>query len=251
MLRSAARRTIALLFQIAGVFVNVRRVSQLRKSQSLRVHLGCGGDRLADCINVDYRRTSATDVTMDLNVPRLARSSVALAFSNAFFEHLYRGQRLPHLRRMRESLEKGGICCYIGIPYFKNIAKFYLEQAPGTLGPVFDLYNVYRYTHGDPEHQPAWWLGQLHKSLFDEEEMAGLLRDAGFQSFVLFCYGYPGDNHELPVTMGFYASEAAVPVEQQREGCLSFLARFADLRIRLGTLIWLSPTEAPSRATVE
>ena len=249
MLKTTIRRAIGKLLRIPKPLFNVRRVSALQRRRSLRVHLGCGGDRLPDCINIDYRRTPATDVTMDLNVPRLAPASVALAFSNAFFEHLYRPQRLPHLRRIRESLEDGGVCCYIGIPYFRNIAKFYLEKAPGTLGPVFDLYNVYRYTHGDPEHQPAWWLGQLHKSLFDEEELTVLLRDAGFQSFVIFCYGYPGDDHELPVTMGFYASAGAAPIEQQREDCLRFLGRFADQRIRLGTLVWLPAADASPPAS--
>jgi hypothetical protein len=251
MLTTTIKRAIGKIFRIPKSLVNVRRVSALQSSRSLRVHLGCGGDRLPDCINIDYRLTPATDVTMDLNVPRLAPSSVALAFSNAFFEHLYRPQRLPHLRRIRESLEDGGVCCYIGVPYFKNVAKFYLEKAPGTLGPVFDLYNVYRYTHGDPEHQQAWWLGQLHKSLFDEEELTGLLRDAGFQSFVMFCYGYPGDDHELPVTMGFFASGVAAPIEQLRERCLTFLGRFADQRIRFSTLVWLSAGETSSHATVQ
>jgi predicted SAM-dependent methyltransferase len=243
------RHVRATLLRIPKRIINARRLSELQKRRSLRLHLGCGGDRLPDCINIDYRPTPATDLTMDLNVPRLAPSSVALAFSNAFFEHLYRPQRLPHLRRIRESLEADGVCCYIGVPYFRNIAKFYLEKAPGTLGPVFDLYNVYRYTHGDPEHQPAWWLGQLHKSLFDEEELSVLLTDAGFQSFVMFCYGYPGDDHELPVTMGFYASRAAAPIGQQRNECLRFLEKFADQRIRLGTLAWLSAAEAPAPVT--
>lgn len=241
MLNTTIRRAAGMLLHLPKRLVNARRVAALQKRRALHVHLGCGGDRLPDCINIDYRRTPATDVTMDLNVPPLVPSSVALAFSNAFFEHVYRPQRLPHLRRIRESLEPGGICCYIGIPYFRNVARFYLERAPGTLGPVFDLYNVYRYTHGDPEHQQAWWLGQLHKSLFDEDEVTALLREAGFQSFVMFCYGYPGDDHELPVTMGFYASSAHVPAEEQREACLMFLSRFADQRIRMSTLTWLAP----------
>ena len=240
MIRAHLRRARSRLRGILNALANVRRVSDLQRQQSLRLHFGCGNDRLADFVNIDYRPTAASDVTMDLNLPRLASGSVALAFSNAFFEHLYRSQRLPHLRRIRESLQDDGVCCYMGIPYFRNIAKFYLEHAGGTAGPVFDLYNVYRYTHGDPEHQPDWWIEQLHKSLFDEEDLAGLLRDAGFQSFVIFCYGYPGDVHELPVTMGFYASKKLVSVEQQRARCLSFLNRFADTRIRLSTLHWLN-----------
>ncbi len=176
---------------------------------------------------------------MDLNLPRLAAGSVALAFSNAFFEHLYRDNRLPHLRRLRASLQPDGVCCYIGLPYFRNIAKLYVERGPGTAGPVFDLYNVYRYTHGDPEHQPDWWIGQLHKSLFDEDELGGLLRDAGFGSIVMFCYGYPGDANEVAVTMGFYATAEVKTVDRLRADCLAFLNQFADVRIRVATLSWL------------
>ena len=205
----------------------------------MRLHLGCGGTRLPGYVNIDYRPTPATDATMDLNDPRLAPGSVACAFSNAFFEHLYRPKRQPHLVRIRESLQPDGICCYIGIPYFRNIARFYLAGGPGTAGPVFDLYNVYRYTHGDPEQVPAWWLGQLHKSLFDEHELGQLLRGAGFQSFVMFCYGFPGDFQELPVTMGFYASAARVPCAEQRAACLKFLRPFSDTLIRLPTLDWI------------
>ena len=241
MLRTAIRRSISPLLSVRDRLVNSRRVAALQGQRSLRVHFGCGDDRLADYVNIDYRRTRATDVTMDLNVPRLGESTVALAFSNAFFEHLIRPQRLPHLRRVRELLEPGGVCCYIGVPYFKNVARFYLEKAPGTLGPVFDLYNVYRYTHGDPDHQPSWWLEQLHTSLFDEDELAALLREAGFDSYAMFCYGYPGDDHELPVTMGFYASRSPMPAENLREQCLVFLSRFADSRIRMNTLTWLVP----------
>ena len=213
------------------------------------MHLGCGGDRLPDCINIDYRPTPATDVTMDLNVPRLAPSSVALAFSNAFFEHCTGRNACRTCAASGNRSRTAASVATSASRTSRNIAKFYLEKAPGTLGPVFDLYNVYRYTHGDPEHQPAWWLGQLHKSLFDEEELTVLLRDAGFQSFVMFCYGYPGDDHELPVTMGFYASGVAVPIEQQREECLRFLGRFADQRIRLNTLVWLPAAEAPPLAS--
>ena len=219
---------------------NPGRVAALQRQRSLRVHLGCGSDRLPGFVNIDARATAATDVVMDLTLPRLAPGSVALAFSNAFFEHLYRLSRAPHLRRVREALTGEGVCCYIGIPYFRNVARLYIERGPGTAGPVFDLDNVYRYTHGDPEHQPAWWLGQLHKSLFDEEEIAGLLEDSGFGSSVVFCYGYPGDTHEVPVTMGFYATGAPVAHHELQQRCRAFLEQFADTRIRLQTLEWLA-----------
>ncbi len=235
-LRTSAR----LRLQAGTRFVagSARRIP-LKHGRGLTVHFGCGDDRLDGFTNIDYRPTPATDVVMRLDAPALAPGSVSLAFSNAFFEHLYRDVRARHLRRIREALEPEGVCCYIGIPYFPNVARFYLERAPGTVGERFDLFNVYRYTHGDPEHARGWWLGQLHKSLFDEEEIASLLRGAGFMSHTIFCYAYPGDDHELPVTMGFYATARAASREHLQGACVAFLQRFADTRVRLASLQWL------------
>ncbi len=221
---------------------NRRRIATLKTQRGLRVHLGCGDEKIATFVNVDTRRTPAADVVMDLSLPQLAAGSVALAFSHAFFEHLYRSAQLPHLRCVFDALEPIGACCYIGIPYFPNIARFYLERAPGIVGPVFDLYNVYRYTHGDPEQPGAtgWWLEQLHKSLFDEEEVTTLLRATGFRSFAEFCYVYPGE--ELPVSIGFYASRDARSQERLREDCLTLLRQFDGKKILLRTLRWLDKT---------
>src|SRR5215510_7724381 len=127
MIRTRIRQALSLFVRIPKNVVNANRVAGLQQRRGLRVHLGCAGDRLDGFVNIDYRRTPATDVTMDLNLPRLAPRSVSLAFSNAFFEHLYRDKRLPHLRRMREALQPDGVCCYMGVPYFRNIAKLYIE----------------------------------------------------------------------------------------------------------------------------
>ena len=242
MLKRLARGVRNRLRRLQRTRRNGARIEALQRERSLRVHLGCGDDRLPGFVNIDYRPTEAVDVAMDLSLPRLADGSVSLAFSNAFFEHLYRPARAPHLRRIRQALAPGGACCYMGMPYFPNIARLYVERGPGTAGPVFDLANVYRYTHGDPEGQAAWWLGQLHKSLFDEAEVAGLLAESGFGSHVMFCYGYPNDTNEVPVTMGFYATREGIAVTELQRRCLSFLDSFADTRIRIGTLEWLSAT---------
>ncbi len=227
------------LTQLPRLLANPFRLAALRRRLSLKIHLGCGDDRLDSFVNVDCRLTQAADVTMDLNMPRLATQSVALAYSHAFFEHLYRDARVGHLRRIHDSLDSTGICCYIGLPYFRNIARFYLERAPGIVGPRFDLFNVYRYTHGDPEQVPSWWLEQLHKSLFDETEVADLLLASGFTSFVMFCYAYPGDAQDLPVSMGFYASHDERPAERLQSEAREFLSRVANKKITMQSLEWL------------
>jgi predicted SAM-dependent methyltransferase len=202
--------------------------------------LGCGGDKLPGFVNIDYRPASAADVVMDLNRPRFAPGSVAFAFSNAFFEHLYRDSRMAHLQAMREAIAPTGAICYIGIPYFRNIAKQYVERGPGTAGPLFDLFNVYRYTHGNPEQAPTWWAGQLHKSLFDEEELSSLLNEAGLASHVLFAYAYPDDTNPVAVTMGFYAARAPASEAALRKACLAFLGPYDNNRIVLKSLTWLT-----------
>src|SRR5262245_28258509 len=239
MLRQLLGRARGTARRVARQTAAPLRRAALRRRRRLVVHLGCGDERLDGFVNIDFRPTAATDVLMNLAAPSFARGSVQLAFSNAFFEHLYRDARTPHLRRIHDALQADGVCCYIGIPYFPNVARCYLERAPGTLGDRFDLYNVYRYTHGDPEHVQGWWLGQLHKSLFDEEEIATLLTAAGFPSFVIFCYGYPGDAFEHAVTLGFYATKSPSLPGSLQTACLDFLKRFDGSRVRLSSLQWL------------
>jgi predicted SAM-dependent methyltransferase len=205
------------------------------------LHVGCGDVRLDGFVNVDIRETPATDLTADLNEFDFAAESIEGVFSNAFFEHLYRLKRESHLRAVFEALDpEWGFACYIGLPYFKNVARMYLDKAPGVLGPRWDLYHVYRYTHGDPEHQPTWWLEQLHKSLFDEDEIARMLTEAGFPTYTIFAYGFPGEETALPVTMGFYASKAPHSSDRLREAATGFLRQFDGRFVDLARLEFLA-----------
>ncbi|MGS7457370.1 hypothetical protein, partial [Mycobacterium tuberculosis] len=71
---------------------------------------------------------------------------------------------------------------------------------------LFDLENVYRYTHGAPEGV-SWWLEQLHKSLFDAEEVEQLLTAAGFRHYVIFNYSFL--NEKMNLNLGFIAFKNA------------------------------------------
>lgn len=201
-----------------------------------RLHLGCGDDRLEGYVNADVRATPATDLVIDLETPELEPGAYDLLFSNAFFEHLRRDRRLGHLRAAAAGLDPAtGMLCYIGVPYFREVARAYLDEDEGTAGPRFDLWNAYRYTHGAPEGVD-WWHEQLHKSLSDADEIGALLGDAGFRSFAAFAYGYPGDFKELPVTMGFAATLAPVPGDVLLDRLGEVLAEFDGRRLRLETL---------------
>ena len=88
--------------------------------------------------------------------------------------------------------------------------------------------------------RPTWWIGQLHKSLFDEEELSSLLNEAGLGSHVMFAYAHPDDTNPVSVTMGFYATRARASEAALRKDCLAFLDPFDNNRIVLKSLTWLT-----------
>jgi predicted SAM-dependent methyltransferase len=218
---------------------------------TVRYHLGCGEHRLVGWINADIRPTGATDVVVDLSRPEL--SAAEACFSSAFFEHLRRRDRTIHLRAVHESLTSDGFVCYLGMPDFRAIARLYLDQGPGIVGPVFDLYNVYRYTHGDPEgaaDTPEEYLAQLHKSLFDVEEIRRLLRDAGFPSHVVFSYVFSGEPE--PVSLGFYATKEQMASEELQTRARRFLADFDRLFLESNSIKFIgSSSRSAWRARLE
>lgn len=194
-----------------------------REKPTIKYHLGCGDEHLDGYINVGIRSTEAADLVADLSHPVL--ESTDCVFSNAFFEHLYRNERLSHLEAVRRALTREGLACYIGLPDFRAVAELYLRGGPGVVGPRFDLFNAYRYTHGDPETvNPSGWLEQLHKGLLDADEVTALLSDAGFKSYAVFSYVYPGES--VAVSLGFCATRISCPDEDLRRRCRAFLAPF-------------------------
>lgn len=171
---------------------------------TIRLHLGCGSNRITGMINCEFRATGAADIVMDCsNLSRFPTDSVDLVFSHAFFEHLHFEQRLSLLCDCRRILKRGGRLLFLGLPDLKVVAQSYLDNTELTLKRDFDANMVYRYTHGAPEISQAWWLEQLHKTLFDRSVVDQLLQDSGFERFCVFNYRYIGEN--IPLNMGFLA----------------------------------------------
>ena len=223
---------------------NPNKLRQCKKMSGVRLHLGCSGHRLPDFINIDVRWTWATDVTCDLTTLDWPPGQVATVYSNAFFEHLRRPARISHLQSIYRALSPDvGVLCYTGVPYFRNIAKFYLANEKGIHNqPVFDLASVYRYTHGDPDRMQGegWYFEQLHKSLFDEEEISRLLDEAGFVNYAIFSYVYPDDPNPLPVNLGFFALRALATPDSLQRMTREFIAQFPQY-IRYDTVTFLQP----------
>lgn len=232
-IRPITKKTF-LLLKYCG---NIVALLFLKYKNHVDVHLGCGDEEIKGFINIDIRTTVATDYTMDLNrLQCFNPGSVRCFYSHAFFEHLYRTERIIHLKNVHRSLMDNGFCCYIGLPYFPNIARYYLEKRkPGIVGDRFDLFNVYRYTHGDPEHAPTWWLAQLHKNLFDEEELTQILRECCLTSHTIFVYCCIGEDGWY-VNMGFYTKKGSHDLKLLQEEAMIFLTDYAQNKVLLHTI---------------
>ncbi|MFM8558407.1 MAG: class I SAM-dependent methyltransferase [bacterium] len=168
-----------------GVFVcpkpRAGKGTPLRSFPSpLRVHLGCGNKRHEGYVNIDLVPTPATDMVSD--VTRLEGFGDATADEirlEAVYEHLFRHERRSAIREWFRVLKPGGVLQLYWIPDFDAVATAYVNRAPGLLGPVFDLDEVYRFTHGDPV---AWNAPeQLHKDVFSAASVEAELREAGYE----------------------------------------------------------------------
>lgn len=145
----------------------------------MRLHLGCGSIRMEGYVNIDIVPTKATDLVQNIvDLPMVRANSVEEIFLHSVFEHLYAYEQEPALREWHRVLRPGGRLVLRWIPDFDLVAQAYVKQAPGVTGPVFDLWEVYRYTHGDP--RPDNSPGQLHKDLLTKEKVRRMLTATGF-----------------------------------------------------------------------
>jgi hypothetical protein len=178
----------------------------------MNLQVGAGTVELPGFRNVDVRPNKGVHIVDDATVlSSVQGGSVEILFGNAIFEHFYLGRHLAALRRWKDVLAPDGVIVMTGIPDFAVIARLYLEGAAGIVGERFDLFNVYRYTHGHPEHAtravstewhpngsmpPDGWIPQLHKCLMDAGYLRDLLGQTGLAG-TLFHYAFPREPHAL------------------------------------------------------
>lgn len=168
-----------------------------------KLHLGCGERKLSGFINVDIRKTQATDYISDcITLKDFTEKTYELIVANAFFEHLTYLEAEKLLIRCRELLVTGGILLIGGIPDFKKIAKCYLRKSRGITSDTFNISQVYRYTHGE-ESLLATVPEMQHKSLWDVESLSKIIRKY-YPSYSIFSYCW--GNEKQAVNLGFVAS---------------------------------------------
>ena len=177
---------------------DIKKVVRNRlKEGNIKLHLCCGGKKYPGYINVDIVPLEGTDAVM--NIPQdlfLVPSSVAseLLIENGF-EHFYRYQQDDFLKECYRILIKGGRFIIRGIPDFDLIAEAYLNKRQRNISEAFDLFEVYRLTHGDPVPRNSPY--QLHKDIFTKDSVGGLLKRHKFIIEGIQDKVFPGEN--IPV----------------------------------------------------
>lgn len=193
--------------------------------------MGSGHKIMRGYVNADLQDVPGVDVVVDLARPELPEG-VDEVFSNAFFEHLYPADLIPHLKCVYEALADGGIINYMGIPWFPGVADAYIHGAPSTtLSGQFDIYNAYRYTHGAPEHAYEY-LPQLHKSLFDLSVFKEIFAEVKPDNVEIYTYAFPREPDDVRVTCGFYITKG-FPCHMYAE---EYLERWDGVYINLSSI---------------
>jgi len=153
-------------------------------TDNCKLHIGCGLNKLKGYINIDIVPLEGCDVVMDATDNlHIIPSDIAVEIKmDNVFEHFYRDQQPKALKEYQRILKKGGKLIIRGLPNFDAIIEAYLKKEKGVVGEEFDLFNVYRLTHGEPEQgEGDNRVNQFHKDIFTPKSIRKLLENAGFQ----------------------------------------------------------------------
>jgi len=130
----------------------------------LKLHLGCGNRYLEGFVNIDWRKTSATDLVCDIKRLPFPDQTIESIESYHVLEHLPRHDVKDTLKRWRRLLMPGGTLI-IEIPDFDEIVRRYLAGDDSQLDGIFGLQ---RFT------------GDFHLFGYNRNRFMALLKQAGF-----------------------------------------------------------------------
>jgi predicted SAM-dependent methyltransferase len=162
-------------------FASVRTARQFAGATGLKLHLACGPNIKPGWLNIDLFARRA-DLRLDLREPfPFADSSVAVIYSEHFFEHLaYPGEVGHMLRESLRVLQPGGLFS-VGVPDTEPLLEAYATGDEATFRRYQERWHPsWCDTH---VHQVNYHFrqGTQHKYAYDFETLARILETAGFE----------------------------------------------------------------------
>lgn len=113
----------------------------------LKLHLGCGHQRLEGFINIDLNRTSATDIVTDISRLPFPDESVDAIESYHVFEHLPFPKTEIYLKEWHRILKPGGTLT-MELPDFDQNVSDYIS---GNSESLYSIFGRQRFP-GDAHH---------------------------------------------------------------------------------------------------
>ena len=135
-----------------------------KNKKNLKLHLGCGEKHLEGYINIDHRKTCATDLVCDITKLPYPENSAELIETYHVIEHVPRHSLPVALVSWHKILVPGGKLI-IECPDFDIIVKEYLEGQQSRIDDIFGLQRL---------------AGDAHHFGYNFKMLEGLLRKAGF-----------------------------------------------------------------------
>lgn len=143
----------------------------------MKLHLGSGSINLDAWLNIDMDAPAA-DMHLDLTNPLpFEKESVSHIFSEHFIEHISRNEALNLLKECHRVMREDATL-RISTPNLKYLTFSYLSQNINAWGDLWQPANACAFMN---EGMRSWG----HKYLYDNEELIGLLNEAGFMSLEL------------------------------------------------------------------
>jgi len=142
----------------------------------LKLHLGCGDKHFDDYVNIDLRKTRATDLVCNIRNLPYPDSSVKLIETYHVIEHLNRHDLPISLKEWNRVLVVGGRLI-IECPDFDEAVKEYIQ---GNEERIDNIFGLQRFT------------GDVHQFGYNFKRLKKLLGEAGFKNIK---EKEPQDNH--------------------------------------------------------
>jgi predicted SAM-dependent methyltransferase len=136
-----------------------------KRRKPLRLHLGCGNQHIRGYVNIDWRKTTATDLVCDIKKLPYKDDSAELIETYHVIEHLPRHDLMKALKEWRRVLTPAGKLV-IECPDFDEDVREYMEGNEERLDSIFGLQR---------------FPGDSHLFGYNFQRLENLLRDVGFE----------------------------------------------------------------------
>jgi predicted SAM-dependent methyltransferase len=118
--------------------IKLKYLTGLKSQRDIKLHLGCGNTYLENYVNIDFRKTKATDIVCDIKRLPYPNNSVITIEAYHVIEHLSRHDLPTALKEWYRILTPRGKLI-IECPDFDQLVKKYLEGDESQLDGIFAL----------------------------------------------------------------------------------------------------------------